>query len=84
MGHKRVCLPYFYPWYKLTLPLLVPGLGAASDEESASEKDNEKVEPREPAPIAHTSPLSEQVEKADPHPIIGAWAEPRNLYIIFR
>ncbi|KAF9462248.1 sodium:inorganic phosphate symporter [Collybia nuda] len=62
----------------------VPGLTATSDEESASEKINEKDEPRAPVPISHASPLSEQVEKADPHPIIGAWAEPRNLYIIFR
>ncbi|KAG5651949.1 hypothetical protein H0H81_006833 [Sphagnurus paluster] len=48
-----------------------------SDEESA----NEKSEPR--GPIQHASPLSDQVEK-DPHPIEGAWAEPKNLWIIVR
>lgn len=36
-----------------------------------------------PAPQRHHSRLSEEVEK-DPHPIEGAWAEPKNLYIILR
>ncbi|GAA5903075.1 hypothetical protein JCM6882_006960, partial [Rhodosporidiobolus microsporus] len=32
----------------------------------------------------HVSALGKEVEQADPHPIEGAWAEPKNLYIIFR
>ncbi|KAG5640530.1 hypothetical protein DXG03_008214, partial [Asterophora parasitica] len=55
-------------------------LAVASDEESASEKaghDDDSV------PAAYTSPLADQIEK-DPHPIEGAWAEPKNLWIILR
>ncbi|KAK7025997.1 hypothetical protein VNI00_015828 [Paramarasmius palmivorus] len=54
-------------------------------EDSSVDTDNEKGvprndnEPQQPQP----SQLSEQVEK-DPHPIEGAWAEPKNLYIIAR
>lgn len=32
----------------------------------------------------HESTLNKEVEKADPHPIEGAWAEPKNLWIIMR
>ncbi|RDB17305.1 Phosphate-repressible phosphate permease pho-4 [Hypsizygus marmoreus] len=50
-----------------------------SDEESANEKH--AVVPDETAP--QHSALNDEVE-TDPHPIEGAWAEPKNLYIIFR
>ncbi|GAA5979846.1 hypothetical protein JCM11641_002713 [Rhodosporidiobolus odoratus] len=32
----------------------------------------------------HQSTLEKEVENVDEHPIEGAWAEPKNLYIIFR
>ncbi|KAF5373491.1 hypothetical protein D9615_009481 [Tricholomella constricta] len=51
----------------------------ASDEESANEKAS-----HDSAPVPHASALAAQVEKVDPHPIEGAWAEPKNLWIILR
>ncbi|ESK89691.1 sodium:inorganic phosphate symporter [Moniliophthora roreri MCA 2997] len=50
--------------------------------ETDSEKGNRHVD--EPAQQPQHSKLSEEVEKADPHPIEGAWVEPKNLYIIAR
>lgn len=53
----------------------------ADDIESAEQK-----EAYSPTSSKHTHPsaLSQDVEKIDEHPIEGAWAEPKNLYIILR
>lgn len=60
--------------------MAIPVVTKNSDEESANEKSGHE----DRAPSLHASPLSEEVEKVDLHPIEGAWAEPKNLYIIFR
>lgn len=50
-----------------------------SEEDIDSEKNSSHTTP---IPAKQRSPLSEQVE--DPHPIDGAWVEPKNLWIIAR
>lgn len=47
------------------------------------ESGSEKAHPTPAAATNHPSNLKE-LEKVDEHPIEGAWAEPKNLYIIFR
>ena len=59
---------------------MIPEAKNLSDEDIDSEKDSSKLAP--PPPPTQPSPLSKQVE--DPHPIEGAWAEPKNLWIIAR
>ena len=58
---------------------LVDGESDGADSEKGALPDREDAPP--PPPLR--SALSEQVEK-DPHPIEGAWAEPKNLWIIAR
>lgn len=49
-----------------------------TDEESGSMEKRDSTEPVQP------SALNQEVEKVDEHPIEGAWAEPKNLWIILR
>lgn len=51
-----------------------------SSGEKVYEEDGISAETHQP----QHSNLNREVEKADPHPIEGAWAEPKNLYIILR
>ncbi|KZV95716.1 putative Sodium:inorganic phosphate symporter [Exidia glandulosa HHB12029] len=55
-----------------------------SERGSVEEKVGSEFHP--PAPVRHHSRLAEEIERKDldPHPIEGAWIEPKNLYIIFR
>lgn len=53
----------------------------ADDVESAERKESYSPSSSE---RNHPSALAQDVEKVDEHPIEGAWAEPKNLYIIFR
>ncbi|GAA5872410.1 hypothetical protein JCM1840_006055 [Sporobolomyces johnsonii] len=55
----------------------------SDDGESGTNSDEKIYEDPTPAP-PHNSALAKEVEKVDPHPIEGAWAEPKNLYIILR
>ena len=58
-----------------------PPVPVASDD---GESGTEKV-PESPTEVNNRpSALNRDVEKKDEHPIEGAWAEPKNLYIIFR
>lgn len=59
---------------------------ATSDAESGPSSDEKIYEEGAPAgqPLHHDSALNQEVEKVDPHPIEGAWAEPKNLWIILR
>lgn len=59
--------------------------GAHADLASSGASNEEKIieEPMSSGPV-HESTLNKEVEKADPHPIEGAWAEPKNLWIIMR
>lgn len=53
---------------------------AASDEEnSASNEEKAEITEEKPAGLA-----SEPKEPVNLHPIEGAWAEPKNLWIIMR
>lgn len=53
---------------------------------SDSYEDKDKIVEGEDTtvPRTHESTLQKEVERADPHPIEGVWAEPKNLYIILR
>ncbi|BGP57125.1 hypothetical protein JCM8202v2_004765 [Rhodotorula sphaerocarpa] len=61
-----------------------PGDAEASQASSGEEKIYEDPTPQEG--LNQKSLLEEEVERKaqDPHPIDGAWIEPKNLYIIFR
>ncbi|GAA5939609.1 Pho89p [Sporobolomyces koalae] len=64
----------------------VNGHDAESGDASRDASRDEKIY-EDPASLnqpAHPSVLAQQVEKVDPHPIEGAWAEPKNLWIILR
>ncbi|GAA5913923.1 Pho89p [Sporobolomyces salmoneus] len=67
----------------------VPVSGQASDinshdaESGDASRDEKIYEDPTPAPN-QASVLANEVEKVDPHPIEGAWAEPKNLWIIAR
>ncbi|GAA5911174.1 hypothetical protein JCM8208_005748 [Rhodotorula glutinis] len=64
---------------------LKPQLAANPDLESSNLSSEEKImeEPSPSTPV-HPSALNSEVEKADPHPIEGPWATPKNLWIIAR
>ncbi|GAA6055408.1 hypothetical protein JCM3770_006976 [Rhodotorula araucariae] len=60
-------------------------IAANPDLESSAASNEEKIieEPTASGPV-HQSALNKEIEQADPHPIEGAWAEPKNLWIIMR
>ncbi|CEQ43000.1 SPOSA6832_04873 [Sporobolomyces salmonicolor] len=61
-----------------------PERNVTSDDGESGANSDEKIY-EDPTPVpAHDSALAKEVEKVDPHPIEGAWAEPKNLYIILR
>ncbi|GAA5927465.1 hypothetical protein JCM10213_003478 [Rhodosporidiobolus nylandii] len=63
----------------------VPDRQTVADPESSQSSDEGKIyEENGIAEDRHPSSLNREVEKVDPHPIEGAWAEPKNLYIILR
>lgn len=61
-----------------------PARQQTSDVESGDASHDEKIyEDPTPAP-PQASALAKEIEKVDPHPIEGAWIEPKNLMIILR
>ncbi|KAK1215995.1 hypothetical protein PQX77_021396, partial [Marasmius sp. AFHP31] len=57
--------------------------GEVPTKEESSDTDSEKAkEPENQAPEVKNDSKLAEVE--DPHPIVGAWAEPKNLWIIAR
>mgnify|MGYP002477612955 CR=1 FL=1 len=64
---------------------LKPQLAANPDLESSNLSSEEKImEEPSPSDPVHPSALNKEVEQADPHPIEGPWATPKNLWIIAR
>ncbi|BGP05655.1 hypothetical protein JCM10049v2_001461 [Rhodotorula toruloides] len=63
-----------------------PVQDAESGSPSESYEDKDKIIEGEDTtvPRTHESTLQKEVERADPHPIEGVWAEPKNLWIILR
>ncbi|KAI5477868.1 hypothetical protein MNV49_005853 [Pseudohyphozyma bogoriensis] len=58
---------------------------SASVPRSSDEHDMEKeISSESPRANQLPSKLEQEVEKPDEHPIVGPWAEPKNLYIIAR
>ncbi|GAA5934415.1 hypothetical protein JCM3775_000352 [Rhodotorula graminis] len=61
-----------------------PQLAANPDLESSGASGEEKIMEEPSSTPVHPSALNSEVEKADPHPIEGPWATPKNLWIIAR
>lgn len=52
--------------------------------EDQSTDENEKAAQSPETTPNLPSALSQEVEQVDPHPIVGAWIEPKNLWILIR
>lgn len=76
--------PSFVPDYRVRQGDENQQKAPSSDDLESGHDDEIKEQPVLPTEQSRPSALSKDVEKIDEHPIEGAWAEPKNLYIILR